>query len=174
MLLPCVTVKLSQIALEEKCHKKAFENGKLPDRLASNPLCIVRRDYNSTEKPYVLVTGWASYMTALLNEQDYIKAIVVSDKSRKDFLRGLDFTFEMWETSRIKPPKDWTAPSPSKIKDCVSRYKAVGVFGKPVFISPKGTILDGYSAVAAAKVLGLEKIPVNVMEPTRWKHKKRD
>ena len=58
----------------------------------------------------------------------------------------------------------------------MNKYNSLGIFGKPIVADPTGKILDGYSAVCAARLLGIEKIPVYVIKESRWKfmikHKK--
>lgn len=161
-----ITLPFSQIVLVEPCHINASRKHSPVKELLTEPLCIVRElDTNI----YGLVVGYRDYMTARNLGAETINAIVVPDPSRKAFLKSLDNTFEMWNLSDVHEPKGWTSPSAEKIYTCVKHYEETGTFGKKIFVTPDGTILDGYAAVCAAREIKAEKIPVYTILPQRWK-----
>lgn len=157
-------IPLTSILIKEKIHLKGLEKkAKIPT--VDEPLCIVRK---INENEYVLVTGFRDYMNAKSKELNEISVIIVPDKTRRRFLKSLDMTFEMVETTSLSAPSSWGLPSPEKIKYCIDKYRNQGVFGKRIAVTSKGKILDGYSAVCAARQLGLTKIPVCVFSERRW------
>lgn len=157
-----VSVPLDKIFLTEDIHKE----NKNVENLNSEPMCVVRK---IDDGMYSLVIGYRDYMIAKRNGNTSIKAIIVPDKSRVDFLHSLDITPEFWDTSTLHEPKDWTYPAVDKIRSCQQNFNAIGIFGKSVVITPTGKILDGYSAVCAARLLGVNKIPVYVINESHWK-----
>lgn len=163
-----VPVRLDSIVLTEHCHKKAFEKNSKISKLKSDPMCIVHANDDGT---YSLIVGYRDYITAKNSGMEEISVIPVSDTSRRNFLKSLDMTFEMYELSKIHPPKGWTPPSPKKIRSCIDSYEKTGTLGKQIVISPDGTILDGYSAVCAAERLGIKSIPVYIMNLQRFQKK---
>ena len=166
-----VILPLSEIWLTEHCHTKAVQRNEKVFELYNEPLCIVRRSGNPNENSaYNLVVGYRDYMTAKNNSAEYIKAIIVPDKSRRDFFKSLDSTFEMWNTSNVHEPKNWAYPKTEKVYNCQKNFEVTGTFGKAIIVSPNGTILDGYAAVCAAWLIGVDKIPVYVISPYRWNH----
>lgn len=167
-----VLLSLSKIHLFENCHRKAEKKGHRISELHTEPMCVVHGDGNGE---YNLIIGYRDYMKAKKNDTDEVKAIIVPDESRKDFLKSLLHTFEMWDTSAVHEPKDWTYPNPEKVRACQKLYENTGTFGKKIIISPNGTILDGYTAVCAARLLGVKRIPVYIYTMYNWKkiHKKK-
>lgn len=162
-------ISLSKIMLTEKIHFKGIEKSpKIP--LVYSPLCIVRK---ISDNEYALVTGFRDFISAKAKGLPTISAIIVPDENRHRFLKSLDMTFEMVKTSSLFPSPDWTTPSPAKTKACIDKYRNQGILGKRIAVTPKGKILDGYSAVCAARELGLEKIPVYVFSERRWKYLNR-
>lgn len=165
-----VTLPLSKIHLTEHCHKKAAEIEAKISPLNTEPMCIVRHGSGSDKNPeYNLVIGYRDYMTAKVSGAVEIKAIIVPDKTRNAFLRSLNNTFETRNTADVQAPKSWTYPKAEKVRACQQLYEHTGTFGKKIIISPDGTILDGYAAVCAARLLGVEKIPVYILPMGRWK-----
>lgn len=165
-----VMIPLSAIKLTEHCHIKAVEKEHKISKINTEPLCIVRHGGASNENPeYNLVIGYRDYMTAKSNGANEIKAIVVPDRSRGAFIKSLKNTFEIWNTADVHEPKGWTPPKPEKVRACREMYENTGTFGKRIIISPNGTIVDGYAAVCAARLLGMEKIPVYIL-PVRCKN----
>lgn len=166
------SIPITSIVFTEKIHLDGIEKGK-KIRPVENPLCIVRKIDNER---YSLVVGFADLITAINEGLSEIPAIIVPDKDRENFLNSLDNTYEILSTSSLLDPHGWTYPSSSKIKDCMNKYNSLGIFGKSIVADPTGKILDGYSAVCAARLLGIEKIPVYVIKESRWKfmikHKK--
>lgn len=164
------TLPLSKIHLTEHCHLNAVKNEAKLSALSNEPLCIVRRGSGSDENPeYNLVIGYRDYMTAKSNGANEIKAIVVPDRSRGAFIKSLKNTFEIWNTADVHEPKGWTPPNPEKIRACREMYENTRTFGKRIIISSNGTIIDGYAAVCAARLLGVEKLPVYIL-PVRCKN----
>lgn len=166
---------INSIVFTEKCHKKALERNDKATPLTTEPLCIVRK-ISDTE--YSLITGYRDYMTAKNSGSNTVKAIVVPDQSRSAFMDSLKNTFELWNTANIHEPSGWkkTSPRPEKVNTCMEHYRNTGTFGKQIIVSPKGTILDGYAAVCAARRLGVEKIPVYVrkrIETNNSKNRKK-
>lgn len=157
-----VSVPLEKIVLTEEIHKENKEVG----NLNSEPMCVVRK---TDEGTYSLIIGYRDYMISKRSGAEFIKAIIVPDKSRDDFLHSLDITPELWNTSSIHEPKSWTYPSVDKVRDCQRNFNVTGTFNKSVVITPTGKILDGYSAVCAARLLGVNKIPVYVINESHWK-----
>ncbi len=160
-----VSLKLDSIILTEHCHKKALEKNSKISKLKREPLCIVHENDSGT---YNLIVGYRDYITAKNNGAQEVSAIIVPDNSRKNFLESLNLTVEICEIDKIHPPKSWTPPNPQKIRDCLTNYDTTGTFGKSVVISPDGTILDGYSAVEAARLLKLRTIPVHIVTTAHW------
>lgn len=160
-----VTLPLSIINLTETCHKKALEKNSKVSKLTAEPMCIVRENEDGT---YDLIIGYRDYITAKNSEAEEVKAIIIPDKSRNRFLKSLDMTFEMYEVEKIHPPKGWIPPATEKIQSCKESYELTGTFGKPIVISPDGTILDGYAAVCAAQAVRAKKIPVYILSTQRW------
>ena len=152
-------IPTDSIVLTEECHKKAVAD-KDEIHSVSSPICIVRDIGNGF---YSLLVGFSPYMTAINSSSPQILAIIVQDKDRKSFLLSLALTPEFASLSFLRAPRRWTTPSPEKIHSCVEKYQNIGVFGKRIIISPTGTIIDGYSAVCAAKQLKLERVPVHII-----------
>lgn len=161
-----VSVPIDKIFLTEEIHKENKEVG----NLNSEPMCVVRK---TDEGTYSLVIGYRDYMIAKRNGAEFIKAIIVPDKSRDDFLHSLNITPELWLVSSIHEPKSWTYPSVDKVRDCQRNFNETGTFNKSVVITPTGKILDGYSAVCAARLLGVNKIPVYVINESHWKKSRK-
>lgn len=166
--LDTVTLPLSAIELTEPCHVKAVKKEAHVSKLNDEPTCIVLKNDSDS---YSLIIGYRDYMTAKASGAEQIKAIVVPDKSRRDFLKSLSKTPELWDLSNVHEPSGWTPPRQEKVTACQRNYEATGLFGKAIKVSPSGTILDGYAAVCAARVLGVKKIPVFV-STFRCKNKK--
>ena len=163
-----VTLPLSKIHLTEPCHLNAAKNEVHLSALSTEPMCIVRRGSGSDENSeYNLVIGYRDYMTAKFNGANEIKAIVVPDRSRGAFIKSLKNTFEIWNITDVHEPKGWTSPNPEKVQACREMYENTGTFGKRIIISPNGTIMDGYAAVCAARLLSVEKIPVYILPKYR-------
>lgn len=160
-----VTLPLSIINLTETCHKKALKKNSKVSKLSSEPMCIVRENKTGT---YDLVIGYRDYITAKNSGAEEVKAIIVPDISRRAFIKSLENTFEIWNTADIHEPKNWTYPNIEKIRACQQMYENTGTFGKPIIISPNGTILDGYAAVCAARLIGVEKLLVYILPIYRW------
>lgn len=174
-----VSIPIGKINLAEQCHIKAEQNKHKVSDLNREPTCVVRKIENTGANPeYALVIGYRDYITALNGGAEEIKAIIVLDKSRKKFLETLNNTPELCNTADIHEPKGWTSPNPQKISNCIRNFEVTGTFGKGIVTSPNGTILDGYAAVCAARVLGVEKIPVYILSKydksncsEKWKKK---
>ena len=163
-----VTLPLSKIHLTEPCHLNAAKNEVHLSALSTEPMCIVRRGSGSDENSeYNLVIGYRDYMTAKFNGANEIKAIVVPDRSRGAFIKSLKNTFEIWNITDVHEPKGWTSPNPEKVQACREMYENTGTFGKRIIISPNGTIMDGYAAVCAARLLSVEKLPVYILPKYR-------
>lgn len=164
-----VSIPIGKIMLAEQCHIKAEQNKHKVSDLNREPMCVVRKIENTGANPeYALVIGYRDYITATRSGAEKINAIVIHGKSRKEFLKTLSDTPELWNTADVHEPKNWTNPNPEKISNCVKNYEKLGTFGKGIVVSPNGTILDGYSAVCAARLLGVEKIPVYVIAIQCW------
>lgn len=162
-----ITIPLSSVRLAEPCHCKAFQKDVGISTLKNEPTLIVRHSGDT----YTLVVGYRDYITAKNNAAETVKAVVVPDKSRNAFLRSLLHTFEMWNTADVHEPKEWesTPPSREKVHACVEKYEKTGTFGKKIKVLPDGTVVDGYAALCAARLLNVEKIPVYVMPKIRHK-----
>lgn len=169
-----VTIPLSKVSLVMPCHLKAVENGDKVSTLLNEPMVIVHKVKSKGEETYNLIMGYRDYITAKNNEQDTVKAILVTSKTRASFNRKLCSTVETVDTSTLYPPDHWTAPNEEKVKACINAYNETGSFGKKVIVSPKGKILDGYAAVCAAKVLKVEKIKAHIIPENFFYQKKKE
>lgn len=163
------SIPLNSIVLTEEIHLKGLEK-EINISPVDSPLCIVRK---ISDNEYALVTGFRDFISAKSKGLPTISAIIVPDKNRRSFLKSLDMTFEIVETSSLFSPPNWHLPSPIKIKACINKYYNQGILGKKIAVTPKGKILDGYSGVCAARELRLEKIPVYVFSESRWKYLNR-
>ena len=158
-----ISIPLSKISLTENCHIKGIQNNHVVSKLQGEPLCIVRKnDPLNKNSDFNLVTGYRDYITAKNNGAEEIKAIIVSAGSRKGFYRLLDKIKEMWDLADIHEPGKWKAPNPDKVGFCEKNYRETGSLGKDIVVSVNGTIMDGYSAVCAARNMGLKTVPVCV------------
>ena len=158
-----VSIPLSKISLTENCHIKGIQNNHAISKLQSEPLCIVRKNTLFNENSdYSLVVGYRDYITAKNSGAEEIKAIIVGVESRKGFYVALDQIKEMWELADIHEPGKWKTPNPNKVGFCEKNYRESGSLGKDIVISADGTVIDGYSAVCAARNMGLKTVPVCV------------
>ena len=164
-----IPLPLSEIRLTEPCHQKAERKNAKISAISTEPMCIVRKIEDGT---YALIIGYRDYITAKNNGAAEVKAIVVPDISRRAFIKSLANTFEIWNTADVRDPDGWTPPSGAKVHTCQQMYENTGTFGKRIILSPTGVVLDGYAAVYAARLLGVEKIPVYIY-PMYYRKKKK-
>lgn len=169
-----IPIPLSKVNLVMPCHLKAMKNGDKVSTPLNEPTVIVHKIQRKGTEEYNLIMGYRDYITAKNNEQDTVKAILVTSKTRASFNRKLCSTVETVDTSTLYPPDHWTAPNEEKVKVCINAYNETGSFGKKVIVSPKGKILDGYAAVCAAKVLKVGKIDAHIIPESFFYQKKKE
>src|SRR3979490_248703 len=92
-------------------------------------------------------------MRRLMNEQNELDA--------KDY--DLHLQIEYWPLDRLIPyARNARTHSAAQVAEIAGSIRAFG-FSNPILISPEGDIIAGHGRLAAARLLGLEEVPVIVL-----------
>src|ERR1700688_252943 len=80
-----------------------------------------------------------------------------------DFTTADRLRLESWRITRLIPsPRNARTHSDAQVAEIAGSIRAFG-FSNPILISPDGGIIAGHGRLAAARVLGLDEVPVIVL-----------
>lgn len=171
-----VKIKLEDIFLTEDVHinsKCSFSDRvnklKANDVTEINNVATIRE----LESGYALVQGYAAYVIAKELGCKYLNCIVVKCKDRNDFIkrymlgkRPKRVKKEQMNVSIddiiITSAFASTIPSATKFQDKLNKYLETGKL-KPIKVTKKNVLVDGYISYLIAKELGLTEVIVKVM-----------
>lgn len=133
-----------------------------------NLLVIVHKNDNGT---YNLITGWKDYTIAVRGGIKEVKAVLVEETNREEFLYRLSATADWLSVDEISVPKifEVSPPKKEKIDKCIEQIKtAVEKYtlsdyldGKPIKVNKDNVLQDGYTRYIALKTIGYKgKFPV--------------
>ena len=134
----------------------------------SQLLVIAHKNNDGT---YNLVTGWKDYMIAVRDGIKEIKAVLVDELNRDEFLRWLSASTDWVRLDDIHIPDCFAAYSPRKekldvyveeVKTAIQKHSLTDYLDvKPITIDKNNVLVDGYTRYLALKMLGYrDEIPV--------------
>ena len=131
-------------------------------------LVIAHRNNDGT---YNLVTGWKDYIIAVRDGIKKIKAVLVDEVNRDEFLRWLSVSTEWIGLDDIHIPDCFAAYPPRKekldgyikeVKTAIQKHSLTDYLDvKPITIDKNNMLADGFTRYLALKALGYrDEIPV--------------
>ena len=131
-------------------------------------LVIVHKNDDGT---YNLITGWKDYLIAQRDEIEKIKAVLVNETTREEFLHNMSSEMVWRKLNDISIPKCFLSHPPkgeklnvymSEVTDAVNTgYLYDYLDTKPITINKDNVLVDGYTRYIILKKLGYEyKIPI--------------
>lgn len=131
-------------------------------------LVIVHKNDDGT---YNLIVGWKDYIIAIRDGIKEIKAILVNETNRDEFLHTISTSTDWVKLDNIHIPNCFTTHPPKKaklnnyindVRIAIKRYSLSDYLDKkPIVIDNNNVLMDGYTRYLALKTLNYkDKIPV--------------
>ena len=163
-----VSIPVDSIRLVSDIHKKKPADASKINKPYKNLLVIVHKNKDDT---YDLITGWRDYIIAVRDGVKEIKAILVKETTRDDFIHSLSDSVDWITLDRIVVPSCFENNQPNKekldfyinqVKTAVENYALSDYLEiKPITVDDKNILVNGYTRYLALQKLGYkQKIPV--------------
>lgn len=134
-----------------------------------NRLLVIAHKNN--DGTYNLITGWKDYAVAVRDNIKEIKAVLVEEASRDEFLYNLSISQEWVTLEDIRIPNCFKTRPPKKskltsytdqVKNAVQKYNLSDYLDiKPIVINKDNVLIDGYTRyLALQKINYKDKFPV--------------
>ena len=135
----------------------------------TNQLLVIA--HKNEDGTFNLITGWRDYAFAVWNDIKEIKAVLVDEVNRDEFLHWLSASTDWVKLDDIHIPDCFSnsPPKKEKLNDCVEDVKTAIQYHsltdyldvKPIKIDKNNVLTDGYTRYLALKSLEYkDEIPV--------------
>ena len=135
----------------------------------TNQLLVIA--HKNDDGTYNLITGWKDYIIAVRDDIKKIKAVLVDELNRDEFLRWLSASTDWVRLDDIHIPDCFQARPPRKekldgyikeVKTAIQKHSLTDYLDvKPITIDKNNVLTDGFIRYLALKALGYkDEIPV--------------
>ena len=163
-IIPINCIRLVSAIHMENNDSRILEISKPTNQL----LVIAHKNDNGT---YNLITGWKDYIIAVRDGIKKIKAVLVDEVNRDEFLRWLSASTDWVRLDDIHIPDCFQARPSRKekldvyveeVKTAIQKHSLTDYLDvKPITIDKNNILVDGYTRYLALKMLGYrDEIPV--------------